>query len=74
MSYKKFIVERLPDGVQGANTIEDLRRYLETPITGPHPLHNLNNLISCEFNDGDFFLVWALNEKKLSVKGSEDFV
>lgn len=73
MEYNRYIIEYgIPGCVSGANTIDDLKRYLESHKSGPHPLYRL---VSCESLDsGNFLLVWEVDERKLGIKLSEDFV
>lgn len=55
---RKYICEYgLPISVPGANTVDDLKKYLEED---PHPTHRL---VSCQFMDsGQYMLVWELKE------------
>lgn len=53
----KYIIEPDLEGlieyaIGGANTIQDLQRYLSTD---PHPKYRL---ASCQFNYGRFLLIW----------------
>ena len=58
----RFIVEcglenRLEFAVNGANTTNDLSRYLSHPE--PHPEYRL---VSCQFLNGNWILVWEHKE------------
>ena len=53
---KKHIVEPdIPGSVSGANTVEDLKRYLDTD---PHPDYRLANM--SWLHSGSILMVWEL--------------
>lgn len=55
----RYIVEYgVPGALAGANTVEDLRRYLDSD---PHPDHHLANL--SWLHSGQIMFVWETDEK-----------
>lgn len=54
---EKYLVEYgIPGSVSGCNTIEDLRRYLDSD---PHYEYNL---VGVEHGSGSYTLIWELRE------------
>ena len=58
MSKQKYIVENgVPEAVPNCNTVEELSRYLNSM---PHFQYRL---VSAQFINGNFVMVWALRDE-----------